>query len=48
MRALAAIFLIFNLAFCEVNSTLSAVHTRLESNASSVGSEKKDENSNQK
>ena len=45
MRALAAIFLIFNLAFCEANSTLSAAHTRLESNASSAASEKKDENS---
>ena len=45
MRALAAIFLIFNLAFCEANSTLSAVHTRLESNASSAASEKKDEDS---
>ena len=45
MRALAAIFLIFNLAFCEANSTPSAAHTRLESNASSAASEKKDENS---
>ena len=45
MRALAAIFLIFNLAFCEANSTLSTAHTRLESNASSAASEKKDEDS---
>ena len=45
MKIIASIFLIFNLAFCEANSTLSAAHTRLESNASSAASEKKDENS---